>query len=61
MFYHVSTRESGRGESPEPTCPTFTDLELQWFRGGVKVTEVIHVITEDDIVSETLTGEHNER
>ena len=35
-----------------PTSTTFTDLELQWFRGGIRVTGVINLVTEDDIVGE---------
>lgn len=28
----------------------YTDLDLQWFRGGVQVVEVVHLVTEEDIV-----------
>jgi hypothetical protein len=30
----------------------YTDLDLQWFRGGIRVTDVVNLITNDDIVSE---------
>lgn len=30
----------------------FSDTELQWFRGGPRVTEVVHLVTEEDIVCE---------
>jgi hypothetical protein len=33
-------------------CNQFTDLDLQWFQGGVPVTDVINLVTEEDIVSE---------
>lgn len=35
----------------------FSDTELQWFRGGPRVTEVTHLATEDDIVGEESTDE----
>lgn len=34
---------------------TFTDLELQWFRGGIRVTDVINLVTEAQIVSVVVT------
>jgi len=34
----------------------FTDMDLQWFRGGPTVVEVVNVITETDIV-----GDEDER
>jgi hypothetical protein len=37
-----------------PTSTTFTDFDLQWFRGGIRVTDVINLVTEDDIVSDVL-------
>lgn len=43
--------EDAHGDTSAP----FTDMELQWFRGGVKVTDVINLVTNEDIVGETTT------
>lgn len=40
------------------TSKYFTDSELQWFRGGAQVTHVLHVITEEDIISQESTCVH---
>lgn len=40
---------------PQPEAP-YTDTELEWFKGGpCQVTEVIHLVTEADIVGEEPT------
>lgn len=30
----------------------FTEFELDWFRGGVRVEEIVIILPEDDILSE---------
>jgi len=38
---------------PQPSGPAYSDLELEWFKGGpCQVTEVIHLVSEADIVGE---------
>lgn len=34
----------------------FSDLELQWFRGGVQVVDVVNVVTEENIVDDAPTS-----
>ncbi len=52
MNYGKTWWEMELGITLPRACDTFTDTELQWFRGGVQVVEVVHLVTEDDIVSE---------
>lgn len=37
---------------PQPSGPHYSDLELEWFRGGPRVVDVTHLVQEGDIISE---------
>jgi hypothetical protein len=42
-------------DTQDDTSEYFTDFDLQWFRGGVKVHSVTHIITSSDIIAQSTT------
>lgn len=40
------------GEDEIASASIFSDLELEWFRGGAEVVEVTHLVQDADIVGE---------